>query len=74
VAILEFIARYFLVILLVIELLLLPFEVRFLLRKSTHSLSRTGEMVGCLEFVVLFNILVTIVLTIVVIITQGMMI
>lgn len=73
-AILYFIARYFLVILLVIELLLLPFEVRFLLRKSTHSLSRTGEMVGCLEFAVLFNILLTLVLAIVVIITQGMMI
>ena len=72
-AILYFIARYFLVILLVIELLLLPFEVRFLLRKSTHSLSRTGEIMGCLEFAVLFNILVTIVLAIVVIITQEMM-
>ncbi len=72
-AILDFIARYFLVFFLVIEVILLPFEIRFLLKKSTHKINRTGDMIGCLEFVVLFNVLVTIVLAIVVIITQHMM-
>jgi len=73
VAILDFIVRYFLVFLLVIEVILLPFEIRFLLKKSTHKISDTGEIIGCLEFTVLFNILVTFVLAIVVIITQYMM-
>lgn len=71
--VLDFIARYFLVFFLAIEVALLPFEIRFLLKKSTHKISRSGEIIGCLEFIVLFNILVTIVLAIVVVITQHMM-
>jgi len=70
---LHFIIRYWLVFFLVIELILLPFEIRFLMRKSTHRLDNSGEILGCMEFAVLFNILVTIILAIVVIITQHMM-
>jgi hypothetical protein len=73
VAILDFIARYFLVFFLAIEIAFLPFEIRFLFKKSTHKISSTGEMIGCMEFMVLFNILITIILAIVVIITQHMM-
>ena len=71
--IIAFIARYFLVFLLLIEIALLPIEVRFLLGKSKRVRAKSGELLDFAELAVLFNILVTLVLAIVVVITQAMM-
>ena len=68
-----FFVRYFLVFILVIELLLLPFELVFLYRKSGRERTKSGEMIDFAELAVLFNIMLTIVIAIVVIITQAMM-
>ncbi len=70
---LDFFVRNFLVFILAIELILLPFEIRFLLKKSTRGSYKHGEIMGCMELAVLFNILLTLVLAIVVVITQRMM-
>lgn len=69
----NFFVRYFLVFILAIEIVLLPFEIRFLLRSSRRKLERGGELMNCAELAVLFNILLTLVLAIVVVVTQRMM-
>lgn len=69
----DFFVRNFLVFILAIEIILLPFEIRFLLKKSTRDSYKQGEMMGCMELAILFNILLTLVLAIVVVITQRMM-
>lgn len=72
-AIIDFIVRYFLVFILVIELVVLPVELRFLFRKSGRVRAKSGEMMDFPELLVLMNILLTIILAIVVVITQNMM-
>lgn len=71
--VIDFILRYFLVILLFIELALLPFELVYLWRKSTRTRAGSNELLDFPELLVLLNILVTIILAIVVVITQHMM-
>jgi hypothetical protein len=70
---LAFLARYFLVILLVIEIAILPLEIKFLLAKSKRARPISGELLDFPEILVLLNILATIVLAIVVVVTQSMM-
>ena len=68
-----FFVRYFLVFILAIELLALPFELAYLDRKSKRVRPRNGELMDVWELLVLINILATIILAIVVVITQHIM-